>query len=94
MHINQEWLKTLGMSMPENFEEFVEVLKAFRDKDPNGNGISDEIPMVGAIKTCEETTAWDDPIRWLINNWVYYNENYLFNATDGQLWLPSECDYD
>ncbi|MDO4488183.1 MAG: hypothetical protein Q4B67_03750 [Eubacteriales bacterium] len=92
MFINESWLKALGMAMPTDYEAFVEVLRAFRDKDPNGNGIKDEIPLLGSINTCEETTAWNDPVRWLINNWVYYNENYLFNATNGRLWLPSECD--
>lgn len=45
MFINQTWLDNLGLSMPTTYEEFVDVLRAFRDQDANGNGDpSDEIP--------------------------------------------------
>lgn len=43
--INQEWLNTLNLKVPETTDELYEVLKAFRDQDPNGNGKKDEIPM-------------------------------------------------
>ena len=45
--INHDWLETLGLEVPETTEEFYQVLKAFRDNDPNGNGIADEIPFTG-----------------------------------------------
>lgn len=48
MWINQTWLDTLGLSTPETTEDFYEVLKAFKEGDPNGNGKADEIPLVGA----------------------------------------------
>lgn len=45
MLINTEWLDAVGMEMPTNLDEFYDVLVAFRDKDPNGNGLQDEIPF-------------------------------------------------
>ncbi|UQZ84688.1 Lipoprotein LipO precursor [Paenibacillus konkukensis] len=48
MWIYQPWLDKLGLKMPETTEEFYQVLKAFKEKDPNGNGKADEIPLVGA----------------------------------------------
>jgi len=45
--IRKDWLDKLGMSMPKTQDEFVKVLEAFRDKDPNGNGQKDEIPTGG-----------------------------------------------
>ncbi|RKN85254.1 extracellular solute-binding protein [Paenibacillus ginsengarvi] len=42
--INQTWLDTLGLRMPETTEQFYDVLKAFKERDPNGNGAADEIP--------------------------------------------------
>lgn len=45
--IRKDWLDKLGLSMPKTQEEFVKVLEAFRDKDPNGNGQKDEIPTGG-----------------------------------------------
>ncbi|WP_181014110.1 ABC transporter substrate-binding protein [Paenibacillus xylanivorans] len=46
--INQSWLDKLGLKMPSTTDEFYEVLKAFKENDPNGNGIKDEIPLTGA----------------------------------------------
>ncbi|OAS17822.1 extracellular solute-binding protein [Paenibacillus oryzisoli] len=43
--MNQAWLQKLNLKVPETTDEFYEVLKAFRDKDPNGNGKQDELPM-------------------------------------------------
>lgn len=42
--IRQDWLDKLGLQEPKTVDEFYEVLKAFRDKDPNGNGKKDEVP--------------------------------------------------
>lgn len=43
--INKKWLDALGKDIPTNLEEFKDVLIAFRDGDPNGNGEADEIPL-------------------------------------------------
>ncbi len=43
--INKQWLDTLGLEMPTTFDELYDVLVAFKEQDPNGNGIADEIPM-------------------------------------------------
>lgn len=45
--IRQDWLDKLGLEMPATQEEFVEVLRAFKTQDPNGNGQADEIPTGG-----------------------------------------------
>ncbi|MGX6592310.1 extracellular solute-binding protein [Cetobacterium ceti] len=44
LFIRQDWLDKLGLKQPQTMEEFYEVMKAFKEKDPNGNGIADEIP--------------------------------------------------
>ncbi|SFA88829.1 putative aldouronate transport system substrate-binding protein [Cohnella sp. OV330] len=43
--INQAWLKKLNLKMPETTDDLYNVLVAFRDQDPNGNGKKDELPM-------------------------------------------------
>ncbi len=43
--INEQWLKNLNLDMPADRESFTEVLRAFRDRDPNRNGKKDEIPL-------------------------------------------------
>lgn len=43
---NQVWLDKAGMKAPETLDDFVELLRYFRDNDMNDNGdASDEIPM-------------------------------------------------
>ncbi len=43
--INKAWLDKLGLEIPKTTDELIEVLRAFKTKDPNGNGKADEIPM-------------------------------------------------
>lgn len=45
--IRQDWVDAVGMDMPETVEEYKELLRAFRDDDPNGNGKQDELPTSG-----------------------------------------------
>lgn len=42
--IREDWLDNLGLEKPNTLDEFYNVMVAFRDKDPNGNGIKDEVP--------------------------------------------------
>jgi putative aldouronate transport system substrate-binding protein len=43
--IRADWLKKLNLKTPTTIDELYNVLVAFRDKDPNGNGKKDEIPF-------------------------------------------------
>lgn len=45
--MRQDWLDKLGLEVPKNADELYTVLKAFKERDPNGNGVADEIPMSG-----------------------------------------------
>lgn len=43
--VNGSWLEACGIEeMPTTLDEFYDMLVAFRDTDPNGNGEADEIP--------------------------------------------------
>lgn len=43
--IRKDWLDKLGLTEPTTLDEWHAVLKAFKERDPNGNGIADEIPF-------------------------------------------------
>lgn len=45
MWINQAWLDRLGLEAPTDWDSLRQVLTAFRDRDPNGNGRQDEVPF-------------------------------------------------
>jgi putative aldouronate transport system substrate-binding protein len=76
--INTEWLKALGLEMPKTTDEFYEVLKAFKDKDPNGNGKPDEIPLTG-------TPDWwhGNVIYFLMNAFTYASDMTFLSLHDG-----------
>jgi putative aldouronate transport system substrate-binding protein len=48
--INSAWLKKLGLQMPKTTEDMRTVLRAFKTRDPNGNGKADEIPMTTDVQ--------------------------------------------
>ncbi len=48
MWANTEFLKVLDLEIPTTTQEFYDCLVAIRDKDPNGNGKKDEIPLIAA----------------------------------------------
>ncbi len=43
--MRQDWLDNVGMEAPTTIDEWYEVLTAFKNGDPNGNGEQDEIPF-------------------------------------------------
>ena len=59
--IRQDWLDNLGLEQPQNVDELYEVFTAFRNQDPNGNGLKDEVPYFA--RQWEEVnrllTLWD-----------------------------------
>ena len=73
MYINKAWLDVVGKEVPTTTEELKDVLIAFRDGDPNGNGQKDEIGVYGQASGGygENVTAA------LINSFVYWNNNQL-----------------
>jgi putative aldouronate transport system substrate-binding protein len=56
-----DWLDALGLEVPNNVDELYEVLTAFRNNDPNGNGEKDEVPFF--VRQWQEllrlVTLWD-----------------------------------
>lgn len=77
--INTEWLDTLQLEKPTNTEELYNVLVAFRDQDPNQNGLNDEIPLFGT----QNGVSAAQVLNWLINLFIYYNDSYEWQDYDG-----------
>lgn len=70
MWIYEPWLKKLNLDMPTTTEEFYNVLKAFKEQDPNGNGKPDEIPLAVTQK------SWRSAIDGFLMNSFIYNPIY------------------
>lgn len=44
--IRQDWLDKLGLEVPTTVDEFTEVLRQFKNNDPDGNGIDDTYGLI------------------------------------------------
>ncbi|CAM3903356.1 extracellular solute-binding protein [Lederbergia lenta] len=82
MWINTEWLNNLNLEMPKTAEEFKEVMKAFKNDDPNGNGKKDEIPLSG-----ETPKVGGNPIQFLMGAFIPNNGIDYINVNEGKLSL-------
>ena len=74
LFLNKQWLDALGLAVPETTDEFYEVLKAFKEGDPNGNGKADEIPFSPLNE------GWYDTSEYILNGsfMLPFRKNYLW----------------
>ncbi|WP_030239330.1 MULTISPECIES: extracellular solute-binding protein [unclassified Streptomyces] len=77
--INSAWLKKLGLKQPTTTDEFRDVLRAFKTKDPNGNGKADEVPLSG--------DTGDTIIPYLMNAFISTPNGNFTPATNPTLVL-------
>ena len=77
MWVYKPWLDKLGLKVPETTDEFEAMLKAFKEKDPNGNGKADEIPLSGSKLV---NGGWHSPIDQFLMNSFVYNDNVTPNG--------------
>ncbi len=66
--IRKDWLDNLGLAIPQTIDDFYNVLKAFTEQDPDGNGINDTYGMI-------VTHYLDGPLR-NIAVWMGAPNNY------------------
>lgn len=73
--IYQPWLDELGLDLPETTDELEDVLRAFKDRDPNGDGEPTEIPLTADV---------DSPLD------VYFMTPFLYNPGQPWLVLDDD----
>lgn len=77
--INTKWLDALDMEPPTTVDEFEEMLRRFKEEDPNGNGEADEIPLL----TYEGGWHSNAMSGWLTNPFVYTSPDNNYVYLDG-----------
>lgn len=88
IYINTKWLEAVGEDMPTTPDELYTVLTKFKTMDPNGNGLADEMPMVGS-----HTLVRADTAEFVINAYIYCNDNYFWTRdAQGNLTQPYTTD--
>lgn len=82
MWVYEPWLEKLGLEKPETLEEYKAMLKAFKEKDPNGNGKADEIPASGHKddKFIEFIMASFVPVQTGNTDYLYVDDKGKVNA--------------
>ena len=78
MYINKSWLDNLNLEMPQTTEEFYNIMKAFKENDPNGNGLQDEIPLSGF----PQDGSYDSIEGFLMNSFIYFDRNEFLVLKD------------
>lgn len=82
--INQEWLDTLGLDMPQSLDELTDALRAFKLEDPNGNGEADEVPLQMGIDTGFYGIRYMLPMFGIPcdpDKWIYLDDNKKVQLT-------------
>lgn len=72
--IRKDWLDKLDLQVPTTLDELHTVLTAFKNEDPNGNGLADEVPY------------FDRDAHWFFDNVLYlWDASTDWYARDGQI---------
>ena len=80
MWVYEPWMEALDLEIPQTTEEFVDMLTAFKTRDPNGNGEADEIPLVGAVSGGH---TYVDP--YLMSSFIYNDGDKRMLVVDGTI---------
>jgi len=78
MFVRKDWLDKLGLSVPKTVDEYIEMLRAFKEKDPNGNGQQDEYPYSGREKLAF-TEAFFGAYDVIPGDWKFENGQLVPN---------------
>jgi putative aldouronate transport system substrate-binding protein len=81
MWINAKWLKQLNLELPTTTEQFKHTLEAFKNGDPNADGLQDEVPLSGSIETFGVRI-----VPYLMNGFIYHDDRTYLDMTDGKLY--------
>lgn len=92
MLVRRDWMNTLGINDPQNFDEFVDMTVAFATKDPDGNGVHDTIGynvntlsalgkwvMLGLAPECN-VYSWTEEAGEYIPSWATEDFRYVVSA--------------
>jgi putative aldouronate transport system substrate-binding protein len=80
--INQVWLDNLGLDMPSTTDELYNVLKAFKEQDPNGNGKADEYPLTTEKNMSQFSFIMNAFVMTDVSNYLVINKGKVDLVAD------------
>jgi len=81
--INSTWLKNLNLAVPATTEEFYNVLKAFKERDPNGNGSGKSVIPFFAADNSRSSF-----VEYFMNSFIQCNlgsSGFMYVSDDGKV---------
>lgn len=75
------WMEKLGLEPVKTIAEYTDILRAFKTGDPNGNGIADEIPLIGYAGSNGKLPMYN----FFMNAFVFWDDKELMEINDGKL---------
>ncbi|OUS69472.1 ABC transporter substrate-binding protein [Paenibacillus sp. MY03] len=73
LFLRKDWLDKLNLKVPTTIDEWETVLRAFKEKDPNGNGKADEIPFLLELSGINNSHAFVG--AWGVTAKGFYQED-------------------
>jgi putative aldouronate transport system substrate-binding protein len=73
LYIRKDWLDKLGLAAPRTLDELIAVARAFRDRDPDGNGRNDTIAIAMDKSYGQDRAtinALTNPLNAYSNIWI------------------------
>ncbi|ACM61447.1 putative aldouronate transport system substrate-binding protein [Caldicellulosiruptor bescii] len=77
--VRRDWLEKLKIAPPETVDEWYKMLKAFKTRDPNGNGKADERPF-SMLRGAANPRAVFDYCSFLVGAWGIKTDFFQVNG--------------
>ena len=81
--VRRDWMEKLGLEEPQNWEDFENILRAFVEDDPDGNGEDDTSGLTAVNMSLLETVYLNEfpELCYTERGWMYEDEK----------WIPVYC---
>jgi putative aldouronate transport system substrate-binding protein len=77
----QPWVEKAGLKLPDTTEEFRIFLQGIKNRDLNGNGRDDEIPLTGQFSLTQSN--YERWFNWIMNAFVFSGDRWLLTVNNG-----------
>lgn len=90
-YIRKDWLDRLGLEIPATYEKYLDVLRAFTFRDPDGNGLDDTYGFSASGNGTRLSTDWPEYVK---NGLAYpaFMENNRFVDMESDLRIGGVVD--
>ena len=77
--VYKPWLEKLNINVPKNLDEFYNMCMAFKTRDPNGNGLADEIAISNSMPQANRIVCY------IGNAFQYQDWEWYLKVTNGKV---------